>query len=702
MSSFDAPTRSQNPPTDGAADIAAGPSGQAGIDFSTLSHRVEAALWVYDFDTGHVIWANAPALAIWNAATLDELCARDMTADMSISVKRRLSQYRQDFIAKDAIFSELWTVYPGGVPRPLQVRFSGLRLADGRMSLLCEARLAEGQEPEALRRADALLHTQVMISLYSRAGELLYLNPAAGRAFAGDGSDLRHRFVHARDYHALLGGLEKAGEANRIALIHTKDGRRWHELTARLCHDPASGQPSLLISETDVSRLKEEEERASKIACTDALTGLPNRLALAPIFDRMMDSARGRERIFGILFIDLDHFKTVNDTLGHAYGDILLKEMARRLSDLRRRGDHVVRLGGDEFLFFAACRNRSERRLSRLAAEIIASLSDPVMHEDRTMAVTPSVGIALYPQHGADMPRLMQGADLALYATKALGRNGFRFFSAEMRAAAEEKHALANDLKRALLHGEFEVHYQPRFRTRDLVPVAAEALVRWRHPERGLVPPGQFIGLCEEIGLIGELGRFVLREALRQQGEWREAGHRIGMSVNVSLRELCDGDFAQDVAAALAAFGCRGPELELELTETLFLDDSAPVRANMELLRAMGVRISIDDFGTGYSNFARLHEMSVDCIKIDRSFVRALPKNGALTEAVISMARLMKARIVVEGVETQEQADWVRRFDCDEIQGFLFGRPIPAHEFVARLQTAPTSPEEDYRRITFG
>ncbi|WP_058633999.1 putative bifunctional diguanylate cyclase/phosphodiesterase [Aureimonas ureilytica] len=672
------------------------------IDFAALSRRVETGLWVYDFDAGRIIWANGPGLDIWNAATLTELSQRDLLSDMSVSVKRRLAQYLQDFIAKDAVFSEFWTVYPGGIPRPLQVRFSGLRLGDGRMALLCEGRIAEMHEHEALRRADALIHTQVMISLYNRAGKALYSNPAASRAFAGVDGDLCRRFVHRRDYTSLLDALERAGEANQIAQIHTEGGRRWHEMTARFCHDPASGQPSILISETDVSRLKEEEERASKIAYTDALTGLPNRLALAPIFERMMDGARVRDRHFGILFIDLDHFKAVNDTLGHAFGDMLLKEMACRLSRLCRRGDHVVRLGGDEFLFFAAFRGRGDQRLHKLSGDIIASLSEPVLCEERVMAVTPSIGIALYPQHGADMPRLMQGADLALYAAKGSGRNGFCFFSSEMRAASEEKHALATDLKRAMAQGEFEVHYQPRLRARDLVPVGAEALVRWRHPARGLVPPGQFIALCEEIGLIGELGRFVLGEALRQQGEWREAGYRISMSVNISLRELCDPDFAQEVAVALAASGCRGPELELELTETLFLDDSAPVRANMELLRAMGVRISIDDFGTGYSNFARLHEMSVDCIKIDRSFVRALPKNRALTEAVISMARLMKARIVVEGIETEEQAAWVRRFDCDEIQGFLFGRPIPPAEFIAGLQISKTTPEEELRRIIFG
>ena len=674
-------------------------SASSEIDFAALSRRVETGLWVYDFDAGRIIWANEPGLGIWNAGTLEELCQRDMITDMSVAVKRRLAQYLHDFLAKDAVFSELWTVYPGGVPRSLQVRFSGLRLSDGRMALMCEGRTAESYEPEALRRADALIHTQVMISLYSRAGEALYFNPAASRAFACVDGDLSRRFVDRRDHKAMLRALEQDGEASRIALIHTESGRRWHEMTARFCHDPASGQPSILISETDVSRLKEEEERASKIAHTDALTGLPNRLALSPIFERMMDGARSRDRRFGILFIDLDHFKAVNDTLGHAFGDMLLKEMAARLSALCRRGDHVVRLGGDEFLFFAAFRGRSDQRLRKLAGDIIASLSEPVLCEERVMTVTPSIGIALYPQHGTDMPRLMQGADLALYATKGNGRNGFRFFSGEMRAASEEKHALANDLKRAMAQGEFEVHYQPRLRAIDLVPVAAEALVRWRHPERGLVPPGQFIALCEEIGLIGELGRFVLREALRQQGEWREAGHGINMSVNVSLRELCDPDFAQEVAVALAASGSRGPELELELTETLFLDDSAPVRTNMELLRAMGVRISIDDFGTGYSNFARLHEMSVDCIKIDRSFVRALPKNSALTEAVISMARLMKARIVVEGIETEEQAAWVRRFDCDEIQGFLFGRPIPPAEFIAALQAWKPEFEEKSRRI---
>lgn len=647
--------------------------------------RLSTAVWIFDIDRGHVIWGNSAALEIWAAGSLEELCSREMKRDMSPAVARRLLQYQADFISRDAYFTEMWTLYPQGVPRPMQVRFSGLRLADGRMAMLCEGREEMSSVPEAIRSADALLHTQLMISMHTQDGTTLYCNPSARANFDGKYGGLQDRFVRERDYHALLASVTAAGESRQISEVWTSRGKRWHELIARTCYDPISGAPSVLISASDVTELKEAETLAQNLAQHDPLTGLPNRLALPNLFADLMARAEATNSAVGMLFVDLDQFKAVNDTLGHVQGDQLLRKVSRRLTEFCREGDAIVRLGGDEFLLLVAWQQDEGGWLESLARRLIERLSIAVQAERHEVVVTPSIGIAYFPEHGGDLQTLMRNADLAMYEAKSAGRNRFCIYEEALSLARDEELELLSGLRDGLRHGQIIPFYQPRVRGSDGQMVGVEALARWRHPVKGLIPPASFIPLAERAGLICHIGTTILEQAIKQRQIWAEQGIDLTMSVNVSVRQLCQPEFASVVQKILSIYQCPPDRLELELTETLFSESDPIVQTNVATVRDWGVRIAIDDFGTGYSNIARLNEMSVDCIKIDRSLVSGLPRNEEMLTLVISMCNLMNVTIVAEGVETEDVSSWLRRNGVHELQGYLFSPPVEPEAIIAML-----------------
>ncbi|MEJ8472992.1 putative bifunctional diguanylate cyclase/phosphodiesterase [Roseibium algae] len=658
---------------------------------SYLFDRLDTAIWVYDIDHGRVVWANKSAMEYWNADTLDELRSRDMKKEMSPAVEQRLKQYQADFIQRDAVFDEMWTVYPQGVPRPLHMRFSGVILDDDRTAMLCEAQQEANLKPDAMRSADALLHTHLMISLYSESGERLYMNPAARAAFDGIQSELQSRFLEPIDHEELITAIANKGEAKIVAKVHTANGTRWHELTARSCYDPTSGDPSFLISETDVSELKEAEARARKVANTDSLTGLPNRHHLPVLFNELIQQSKNQAGMLGVLFIDLDQFKVINDSLGHSYGDAMLVAVANRLNDLKSGDDAVVRLGGDEFLFLTAADEQNLELLEARAHDILRVLSLPVEMNGHKLAVTPSIGIALYPDHGQNMHALMQGADLAMYEAKAAGRNRHRFFKSQMRDQIELELELLTDLREGMKSGQFEAYFQPRYCTKTGRIKVVEALARWHHPKRGLILPGEFIALCEKNGLINQLGSIILEDTARKATHWRRLGLDIKASVNLSPSQLNAPDFSNQLHQILKDQDCPGSSVELELTETLLMETNINVHENLAKIRSFGVQMSIDDFGTGYSNFARLSEMSIDCIKIDRSLISRLPGSEAIVELVIAMCKLMNVRIVAEGVETAKIAAKVKELGCDEVQGFYYSKPMSAADLESVLLLETTT-----------
>jgi len=434
------------------------------------------------------------------------------------------------------------------------------------------------------------------------------------------------------------------------------------------------------------------EERLHFLAHHDPLTGLPNRLVF---MDRLEDALRRADdsgRVVGVAFVDLDRFKAVNDTLGHTMGDRVLEAVADRLTRCTRPGDTIARLSGDEFTLVLP-EMSGPKDAKPVAEKILRELARPFRVENREIYLGASLGIALYPEDAGDARSLVRAADGALQEAKQRGRSNCQFFTAGMMARAEENLALEQELRKALEHrDDLELHYQPIVASRTGRIVQLEALLRWRHPERGLLSGSAFIPLAEEVGLIVPLGGWALEAAARQAAAWRrELGGEVPtIAVNVSAVQMRSA-FADTVEAVLHEAGLDGSALVIELTETAVMDEPDVAAETLSRLRELGVRVSLDDFGTGYSSLAHLRRLPIDHLKIDRSFVRRVPDHPddtAIASTIVAMGRLLQLSVVAEGVETESQAKFLRDEGCDLMQGHLFGRPHPAYEIRPRIREA--------------
>ena len=655
---------------------------QALVSQISVIGKLQQPVWIYDFDNTCVYWANAAGLDIWQSETLEELQNRDFSKDMTETVANRLLQYRTDFLRDENIqFREMWTFYPNGEPQNMKVVFSSIYLEDDRIGMLCEA-LSESQlDNDALRSSEALLHTSVMITLYDAKGEPLYRNPAARTSARAYNESLASHFVSDATSGLLLEGAE---EVNTVANVRTAKGTAWHDITARKCLDSVTGEHAWLISEVDVSRLKATEEHAQFLAEHDTLTGLPNRNYVSVEFKNRLDKILAARQKAALIFIDLDHFKDVNDTLGHDAGDQLLKTVASRLRNMVRSGDIVARLGGDEFLIFLSP-VADNSVVETVVKRIQANLPKPIVLQSREICVTPSIGISMCPDNGRNINDLMRHADLAMYDAKDNGRNNFSFFSQILSDAVESRISLEAELMTALEEGQFITHFQPRVNVDDNTITGAEALVRWEHPEKGLISPGTFIPACEASGLIAELGKYVLRDAVLAQVEWAKNGHSMHISVNLSPLQFGEESLVSDLVDIVKTNNGNTEYIELEITESVLLGHDQSTTDKLHALVEHGFRIAIDDFGTGYSNLAYLHRYPIDCLKIDRSFIMQIDSVRPIVELIVSMARLFELDVVAEGVETEEQLRALQSFDCQEYQGFLFAKPMSFTDFSALL-----------------
>jgi diguanylate cyclase (GGDEF)-like protein len=433
----------------------------------------------------------------------------------------------------------------------------------------------------------------------------------------------------------------------------------------------------------DVTERREAESRIAYLATHDPLTDLPNRSFLRERLSQLLiamakEEGKGSPRFSALLLLDLDRFKEINDTLGHAAGDRLLRMVAERLRKLVGEEDLVARLGGDEFAILHSV--ESAGATANLAQRIIDVLIVPYNLDGNQANIGASIGISLAPTDGLDSEVLLSCADLALYRAKSKGRGGFAFFESEMTASAQHRRVLELELRDALIQGEFEAFYQPQFNTKTDQVTGAEALIRWRHPLRGIVGPNEFISIAEEVGLIVPIGEWILRQACREAARWRE-GMRV--AVNISAAQFKGNHLTEMIVSALAAGGLSPAQLELEITESVLLDETEATLKTLHQLRRLGVRVSLDDFGTGYSSLSYLRSFPFDKIKIDRSFVRdvATSANGAaFVRAIAGLGASLGMEITAEGVETQEQLDLIRREGCTEAQGYYFSPPRPAAE----------------------
>jgi diguanylate cyclase (GGDEF)-like protein/PAS domain S-box-containing protein len=459
-------------------------------------------------------------------------------------------------------------------------------------------------------------------------------------------------------------------------------------------HDRQGQAIGAVIVFRDVSVAHAMAQQITHSAEHDFLTGLPNRMLLNDRISQAIASGRRHAKQVAVLFLDLDGFKHINDSLGHPIGDKLLQSIAKRLVSCVRATDTVSRQGGDEFVVLLPDLDQPEDA-AVMAGRMLRDVAEPHSVELHELHVTTSIGVSVFPDDGTNAETLIKNADTAMYQAKENGRQSFQFFKPAMNARAVARQSIEENLRRALERGEFALHYQPKVNLNTGAITGAEALIRWTHPSKGLIPPAQFIPIAEDCGLILPIGRWVLRQASEQAQSWIDAGLRpTTMAVNVSAIEFRDEDFLKGLFTILEESRLNPHALELELTESVLMKRVATTAVVLETLRNRGVQVAIDDFGTGYSSLSYLRKLPIDTLKIDQSFVGRIgggDGDAAIVTAVISMARSLKLRVVAEGVETFEELEFLRAHHCEEAQGYYFGRPVPAQEFARLLETGISS-----------
>jgi diguanylate cyclase (GGDEF)-like protein len=431
-------------------------------------------------------------------------------------------------------------------------------------------------------------------------------------------------------------------------------------------------------------RVSRERER---LATHDTLTGLPNRMLFMDRLQQSLIRAKRRQTLVGVMFIDLDRFKRVNDTLGHASGDQLICEVARRLQDVTRAEDIVARLGGDEFVVVIDAAKVNHILL--VVEKALATVSKPYRIAEREIFSSCSIGVSVYPNDGTDASSLLKNADTAMYTAKSSGRNRFQLYDGAMNTMAEERLQLETELHYALARNEFVFHYQPQLNLETGRIEGVEALLRWNKPDRGLLSPAVFLSMLEETGGIVSVGRSLLLAACRQTADWHAAGFTdLDVAVNVSGKEFWHDTLIENVREALAQSGLRPQSLQLELTEGIFMEDVDAAVVRIQALKALGVAVAIDDFGTGYSSLAHLQRFPLDVLKIDRYFVKDLPNapaSEALIGSILALCQGLDLGAVAEGVETREQLEVLRALGCQIVQGYFISRPVPADQILALL-----------------
>ena len=649
----------------------------------------------------------------WAASNgLESLVMQPRQIGLFYSLIRTMRRRARDFSQVDLLRREL----------PVQVMHVDCRAADGRHvpielrimliwneqgrfdGILCVGRdiSQERRADEELRMAATVFdHSTAAIVITDATGGIIKTNEAFSHITGYPAEEVVGQLpsVLSADRQQenqlgyILGRIEQQGSWEGEFWLKRKNGETypcWVGITGvRDANDQLS---SYVCFFSDMSERKASEQRIHRLAYYDGLTQLPNRTLFQDRLHTSLQQAARRGSWVVLLFLDLDRFKPINDSLGHAAGDSMLKEVAARLAGCVDDEDTVARMGGDEFTFLlATCADRDTalNRAIHVAERILQSLTRPFSLSGREFFVTASIGIALSPQDGEDLSQLMKNADTAMYHAKERGKNNFQFYQAQMNASALERLELESDLRHALEQRQFVVYYQPQFLTDGLTLSGVETLLRWRHPVRGLVSPADFIPALEELGLIVKVGDWVIAEACRQFVAWQAAGQAVPkISVNLSARQFSDGTLGTRIAKILQDSGVSPACLELELTESILMQGVDEALTILESLKQLGLSIAVDDFGTGYSSLNYLKRFPIDVLKIDRSFVDGLPageQDAQIARAIIAMAHSLNMTVIAEGVETQAQLDFLREHGCDEVQGFLLGKPVPAAEVAVSV-----------------
>jgi diguanylate cyclase (GGDEF)-like protein/PAS domain S-box-containing protein len=561
------------------------------------------------------------------------------------------------------------------------------------------------QSEHTLRQAEEKYRTifeDAVVGIFQSTpdGRLLGVNPEFARLYGYDSpddlmvdwsADAHRSYADPHEREHFRRALEEKGSIYDFEFqACRKDGSKiWLRENTRVIHDSSGVALRYEGTVTDITGRKAAEERVQYLAYYDALTGLPNRTLLADRLSKALASANRQKDKVALLFLDLDRFKSINDSLGHSVGDLVLQEVAERLKKQTREQDTVARLGGDEFLI--VLNNVKEISDVAVAAKrFMDAMNAELVVQGHSFGITCSLGISIFPEHGMDRETLVKNADAAMYNAKENGRNNFQFFTAEMTAQVAERLTLESSLRTALDKKQLFLVYQPQMDITSGKIIGVEALLRWQHPELGLVPPDKFIRIAENSGLILPIGEWVLRTACSQARKWQDEGlSAVRVAVNVSAVQFRQPDFCAIIGKVLHETGLAPQYLELELTESLLLNSADVMHSVIQELRDIGVTLAIDDFGTGYSSFGYLRQFRVSKLKIDRSFIRDVavnPDDAAIANAIISMARSLSLKVIAEGVENEAQMSFLREHLCDEIQGYYFSKPLAADKVADKLR----------------
>ncbi len=688
--------------------------------FIQLADNIPESFWLIDIAAKRVVYANPAYATHWGGSVADLYRNRfdwlhfihpDDLDRMREAVRRN---------PRGGVNEVVRVVHPDGSQRWLHVRSFDMKDEQG------QAHSVGGVgtditdlvlQRDALRASEAVQKSVLdalpaNIAILDMDGRIVAVNEPWGR-FAAENHLAAKAVGVGCNYIQICETAwgESAEEALDIAagiraVIHGQQ----HEFTlVYACHSPeekrwfrvlvtpldAGGSRGAVVMHLNVTETVQAQQRLTHLAHFDSLTGLPNRLLFRERLKGALAQVERQGGRLAVMFIDLDRFKVINDTLGHLAGDALLQQVAGRISTCLRASDTVGRLGGDEFAVLIPD-FEGEYDVSVVARRLVEALGLPVTLEGQELFVSASIGVTLYPDDCDDLEKLIRNADTAMYRAKELGRNNFQFFTAAMNARVKEQLQMETDLRRAVQRQEFILHYQPKVSCSHGGITGFEALLRWQHPVRGLVSPLEFIPLLEETGLIVPVGSWVLQQACAQAARWHEEGHQaLTVAVNLSARQLQSPDLVEEVRQVLAETGLPAAALELELTESLLMSHVEDNIAVLNRLKAMGVKLSVDDFGTGYSSLAYLKRLPLDAVKVDRAFVQDIiadPGDASITRAVITMAHNLRLKVVAEGVETEGQIALLVANRCDEMQGYYFSRPVPAAEAGGLLRNGKSLP----------
>ncbi|NMG74718.1 EAL domain-containing protein [Aromatoleum diolicum] len=668
--------------------------------FRLIAAHISGAIWLADVDLGQIVYASPAYENIWQrtCASLYENPRSMQDGIHADDLERVIGDTHSAQTAGQPFEHEFRVVRPDGSIRWVQDRGFPVTTPAGRPSryvgVVEDVTERRGNE-ERLRQAATVFESTregvIITDLQSRI-------VAANKAFTeitgyteaealGRKSSIQRSGRHGREfYQALWASLLETGQWQGEIWNRRKSGEVYPAwATISTVHDDRDRPTHYVGVFSDISQLKRSEEQLLHLAHYDPLTDLPNRLLLQSRIEHALDRAGRHGERAAVLFIDLDRFKAVNDSLGHIVGDNLLVDVARRLRERVRDEDTLGRFGGDEFLLLLEPIHNPEEA-AVVARDLLAALATPFLLDGSNEAyIGASIGISIFPEDGSTAAELLRDADAAMYKAKEQGRNRFCFYTADMNVNALAQLALEGALRRALERKEFVLHYQPKLDLRTGLVVGAEALIRWQREGGRMEPPGSFIPLAEKTGLIVPIGTWVIDTACRQLRAWRDTGWPdLRLAVNVSSRQFNSGDLAMIVEQALARHGIPAASLELELTESMLMEDPEQTVAILHELKRIGVRLSLDDFGTGYSSFAYLSRFPIDTLKIDQSFVRNIvtePEAAMIAVSIIDLAHRMRLKVVAEGVETESQLGYLQSRDCDEMQGYYFARPMSADAF---------------------